>query len=122
MILLTGASGFIGKHLLPALITEFGYDNIVALTSAPVKECNYLLHDNYDFSDDHFIKTKFGNSIQTIIHAGAFTPKNGKQANDCEKCNSNIFNTGKLLSATLPNLKKIIYLSTLDVYGPDKII
>ena len=122
MILLTGASGFIGKHLLAELIQEYGKDSILALTSTPVEEAHYLLHNGYNFEADYFIKSGFGTQIDTLIHAGAFTPKSSKQANDVVKCNSNIISADKLLSADLPNLKKIIYLSTLDVYGPDEII
>ena len=122
MILLTGASGFIGKHLLAELIQEFGKDHILALTSTPVTESLYLLHNNYNFDVDYFIKSGYGTQIDTIIHAGAFTPKSSKQANDVVKCNSNITTADKLLQANLPNLKKIIYLSTLDVYGPAEII
>ena len=122
MILLTGASGFIGKHLLAELIQEFGKDHILALTSTPVTEANYLLHNGYNFEADYFIKSGYGTQIDTIIHAGAYTPKSSKQANDVVKCNSNIITADKLLSADLPNLKKIIYLSTLDVYGPAEVI
>lgn len=121
MILLTGVSGFIGKHLLSALIKEYGAEQVLALTSKPITECPYLLHDDYTFENNYFVKSGY-DSIQTVIHAGAFTPKNWSQANEWAKCNSNIVNTGKLLSAHLPNLKKFIYLSTLDVYGNDDII
>lgn len=122
MILLTGASGFIGKHLLAALIIEYGKDHVLALTSAPLPQANYLLHHDYDFEEDYFLRTAWGKKINTIIHAGAFTPKNSKQANDWKECNRNIFTTGKLLHAALPNLEKVIYLSTLDVYGQSEII
>lgn len=122
MILLTGASGFIGKHLLAKLIQEYGKDHVLALTSAPVTEAHYLLHNGYNFETDFFIKSGYGTQIHTLIHAGAFTPKSSKQANDVAKCNSNIVTTDKLLNSDLPNLKKIIYLSTLDIYGPAEII
>ena len=118
MILLTGASGFIGKHLLTQLIQEYGKDFILALTSAPLEESHYLLHNDYNFETDYFIKSGYGTQIDTIIHAGAFTPKRSKETNDVVKCTSNIITADKLLQANLPNLKKIIYLSTLDVYGP----
>ncbi|MFA9290757.1 MAG: NAD-dependent epimerase/dehydratase family protein [Solirubrobacteraceae bacterium] len=118
MILLTGASGFIGKHLLSLLIEKFGKENIVALTSKPIKDCAYLLHNNYQFDGDFFIKNGY-EKIETIIHAGAYTPKKGSEANDINLCNSNIYNTEKLLNTILPNLKKVIYLSTLDVYAND---
>lgn len=122
MILLTGASGFIGKHLLKKLVTVFGKDSILAFTSAPIEEAPYLMHNNYNFETDYFIKSGYGTQINTIIHAGAFTPKSSKEANDVAKCTSNITNADKLLHTDLPNLKKIIYLSTLDVYGPAEII
>ncbi|WP_426481019.1 NAD-dependent epimerase/dehydratase family protein [Chryseobacterium sp. R2ACT005] len=121
MLLLTGASGFIGKHLLPLLIEKYGRDNVVCLTSQPISECRYLLHNNYQFESDFFFKNGF-QYIETIIHAGAFTPKKGSEANNIQLSNSNIFNTDKLLSATLPHIKKFIYLSTLDVYDNENII
>lgn len=46
MILLTGASGFIGKHLLDAIIKKFGANQIIALTSNPITTSAYLLHEN----------------------------------------------------------------------------
>ncbi|WP_316838258.1 NAD-dependent epimerase/dehydratase family protein [Pedobacter nutrimenti] len=121
MILITGASGFIGKHLLSSLIEFYGSANIVALTSEPIVECRFLLHHNYTFTKDYFVTSGFS-SIRTIIHAGAFTPKNGIQANDSQNCNSNIINTITLLNADLPSLERVIYLSTLDVYGETGII
>jgi len=121
MILLTGTSGFIGKKLLNVLLREYGKENILALTSSPIKECRYLLHNNFNFDEDFFLESGFDN-IDTIIHAGAFTPKNGRESNNVDKSNSNITNTTRLINAKLPNLKKFIFLSTLDVYAPTSII
>ena len=118
MILLTGASGFIGKHLLLLLIEKYGKENILALTSKPISESPFLLHSNYQFEKDFFIKNGY-KDINIIIHAGAYTPKKGSEANDIELSNSNIGNTLKLLNAILPKLKKFIFLSTLDVYDND---
>jgi len=122
MILLTGASGFIGKHLLTSLAEKYGIDEVIAFTSSPIAGYNYLLHNNYQFDDDYFVQTDFGHRIDTIIHAGSYTPKNAAEANDWRRCTQNIYNTQKLLEARLPNLKKFIYLSTLDVYGENDII
>jgi nucleoside-diphosphate-sugar epimerase len=121
MILVTGVSGFIGRHLLAAIVTEYGSDHVVALTSKPISECSYLLHHNYTFSKNYFIKSGYS-AIHTLIHVGAFTPKNKSEANDWVKCNGNIFSTNKLFLSHLPALQKIIYLSTLDVYAPHTII
>ena len=116
MILLTGTSGFIGSVLLDKIIAKFGGTNVLALTSKPTNKCNYLLHNDYVFDSDFFIKSGYEN-IDTIIHAGAFIPKSGDQANNCYKCTSNITNTFALLKVNIPNLKKIIFLSTIDVYS-----
>jgi nucleoside-diphosphate-sugar epimerase len=115
MILLTGASGFIGRHLLSKLIEIFGRENILVLSSKPTNSCRFLLHNNYNFDAEYVLKNGYEN-IKTIIHAGAFTPKNVDVANDIELSNSNILNTQKLLNLSLPLLENFIFLSTLDVY------
>ncbi len=121
MILITGSSGFIGKHLHNTLINNLGANNVLALTSKPIENGNFLLHNNYNFSSDFFIESGYDN-IDVIIHAGAYTPKQASEANNIERSNSNINNTYKLICSNLPSLKKIIFLSTLDVYGEDNII
>jgi nucleoside-diphosphate-sugar epimerase len=122
MILLTGASGFIGKHLLAALIRDYGSNNVLALTSKPIEECPYLLHNDYNFSDELFAENNYADAIDTIIHAGAFIPKSSVQANDWKLCNQNIFTTQRLLSAKLPQLKRVLYLSSSDIYGKSALI
>ena len=122
MILLTGASGFIGKHLVSEIVNIYGRNGVVALTSNPIDECPYIIHNQYNFDSRVFKTYGYADSISTIIHAGAFTPKNSSEANDLKNCNQNIYNLDKLLNTDLPNLKKIIYLSTLDVYGNSEII
>ena len=115
MILVTGTSGFIGKHLLIRLIAVYGADNIIALTSAPEKKCKYLLHKNYSFDND-FFKNSSVDIIDTVIHAGAFIPKTSDEANAYDLCFSNIESTKKLLEALPKSVKKFIFVSTVDVY------
>lgn len=121
MILLTGASGFIGKHLVQAALQRYGSSSVVALTSKPIAGCTCLLHNDYTFEPDFFIRNGF-ESIDTLIHAGSFIPKNRTQLDQLQECSKNILHTGTLLNAKLPKLKKIILLSTVDVYGPAEII
>lgn len=121
MILITGVSGFIGKPLLLKLVDKFGKKNVIAFTSKRLKGINTIMHDNYMFDKKIFIDKGF-EKITTIIHAGAYTPKSNLEADNLELCNSNIFNTQKLLEADFPNLQQVIFLSTLDVYNTnDKI-
>jgi UDP-glucose 4-epimerase len=121
VILVTGTSGFVGKKLLAALVEEYGAEHILALTSKPTSLCRYLLHHDYSFGNDYLLKSGYS-SIDTVIHAGAFIPKNASESNDWIQCSSNIANTEKLLKLELPQLKKFIFLSTIDVYGKDAII
>ncbi len=121
MILVTGTSGFIGRKLLVALVETYGSDHIVALTSKPTSLCRYILHHEYTFEPDYLLKSGYG-SVDTIIHAGAFTPKDTVESNDLIPCSSNINSTLKLLQLKLPELNKFIFLSSLDVYGKDAII
>lgn len=121
MIALTGASGFIGKYLLQALIQQFGKDQVIAITSKPINGCNCIIHNNYNFGKD-FFQNKGYSAIENIIHAGAFIPKQSSDSNNHILCNANITSTSALLNANLPNLKKFILISTLDVYGDNNSI
>jgi len=121
MILITGTSGFIGSSLLKEAIKTYGKMQVIALTSKTELGCNFLFHQYYQFSENYFIDNGYEN-VDTIIHAGAFTPKISSEADDIEKSTSNITNTYHLISASFPNLRRFIYLSTIDVYGKDKII
>jgi UDP-glucose 4-epimerase len=116
MVLITGASGFIGRHLLKTLIQQKGAANILFLTSKPIDDCPYILHDNYEI-DSALFENRGLDDVTEVIHAGAFTPKKGSQANDVENCYANIRSTHLLLQALPKSVERFILLSTLDVYG-----
>lgn len=116
-ILLTGASGFIGSHILTRLIETFGKDSIIVLTSQKIPSVNCVLYKTYK---EFGLNTDFFDDVTHIIHAGAFTPKDLKSANDLNACFSNIEYLKELLSFKLINLTRFINLSTLDVYASTK--
>lgn len=116
-LLITGASGFIGARLVSAACAALGADNVIAFSSKPAHACPSIVYHGPDFNlspADHALLA----TVEVLIHVGAFTPKNGLQANSIEECNGNIRFTEKLLALPLENLIKIIYVSTLDVYEP----
>lgn len=121
MILVTGASGFIGSRLTDALIGEYGKDQILALSSKEIGSCPYLPDQDYKFEREYFTSTGYG-AITTIVHAGAFIPKSASEGNNWAACNRNIFTTHALLNACFPALERIIYVSTVDVYANAEII
>ncbi|GHV80787.1 UDP-glucose 4-epimerase [Spirochaetia bacterium] len=120
-ILFTGCSGFIGSAVLGEAIKKYGKENIYVLSSSPIDEVQTVIHNGYEFKPDIFIDNGLSD-IEILVHMGAFTPKDQAEANNIQKSNSNIYNTGKLLFAELPNLRKIIFTSTLDVYAVNDII
>ncbi|KZX36421.1 NAD-dependent epimerase/dehydratase family protein [Wohlfahrtiimonas chitiniclastica] len=113
-VLLTGASGFIGGHILNALVNKYGKDSIVVLTSKKISSIHCIVYDSFnDFgvSEDCF------NDITHIIHAGAFTPKDTHQANNLTLCFENVQFTKNLLSYNFHALSRVVNISTLDVYA-----
>lgn len=112
MILITGASGFIGKWLVKLAIEKFGQNEVIALTSKPIDYCQFILHHGYTFDSNAFD----GFQIDKVIHAGAFIPKSAEQSNSVAESNSNITNIAYLLDHLPKSVKKIVFLSTVDVY------
>ncbi len=117
-VLITGGNGFIGKNFLSYLneIQSPLRDKIVLLTSSSSdKKYPVIEHKNYSFSRNDFFQKGF-DTIDIVLHIGAYTPKNAADAANVELNTSNIFNTLHLIE-NLPSIpEKIIFTSTLDIY------
>ena len=116
-VLITGVSGFIGSHLLTAVCNACGSENVVALSSRMNAQCETILYSSTNFGVDPLDLAKL-DQVEVLIHAGAYTPKSAVDANAIDGCGSNISFTEMLLHLPLRALRKIVYLSTLDVYEP----
>lgn len=114
-VLLTGSSGFIGRHLLAAACQTWGEDNLIVLSSRPAARGHSIVYGP-NFSIDAAGRA-LAAEAELLLHAGAFTPKSGATANQLAGCNSNIDFTAKLLALDLPKLRNLLFLSTLDVYA-----
>lgn len=113
--IITGTSGFIGGRLLQAARAAYGAD-VSAFSSRPAEGRHIVYRDAPGFGLEPAEQTLV-EEADVLIHAGAFTPKSGADANQLAGCNSNITFTEKLLALPWNNLKKIVFLSTLDVYA-----
>ena len=121
MILVTGASGFIGRCLFKELITQFGEHEVIALTSNPNFKENSVYFNFEDHPDS--LKEKLKSlPIKIVIHAGAFTQKNKTDLYNWEGPNSNVIFTDILLKSLPNSVEKLIYLSTIDVYKMGDVI
>ena len=116
-LLITGASGFIGSRLVRAASALLGTENVIAFSSTSTHPCPSVVYrgSNFDLSetDNALLGT-----AEVLIHVGAFIPKDRLQANAIDECNGNISFTEKLLALPLGSLKRVIYISTVDVYEP----
>ena len=120
-VLITGASGFIASRLLKVACNTYGRENIIAFSSRSCEHCNTIIYDRDDYSvcqSDYALLE----SVDVLIHAGAFIPKSRNDVGNLKGCNDNIRFTDKLIKLPFKNLKKIVYLSTVDVYAPASLI
>lgn len=119
-VLLTGVSGFIGSRLLDAACDTWGEDNVIAMGSRRAARGRALVYGPGGTLDA--AGALLAAEAEVLLHAGAYTPKNGAEANALDGCNGNITFTAGLLGLQLPKLRQVVYLSTLDVYGPAAVI
>lgn len=114
-ILITGATGFIGKHLVKEACAIFGANSIIAFSSQRNHECPciYYKDSSFDLSEADL---KLLENVEVLIHLGAFIPKSMNESNSIVDCNGNIYFTEKLYALPFGALKKVIYISTTDVY------
>lgn len=119
-VLLTGATGFIGKHLVHRLRIIPGL-RLILLSRKPMREehkevvwvqssLEQLSHATWREAGIEY--------IDFVFHLGAFIPKVQDDANNIKSIYSdNLLGTRFLLESLLPMLPKIIFASTLDVYA-----
>jgi nucleoside-diphosphate-sugar epimerase len=114
-VLLTGSSGFIGSNLLSYIDSQAdksSFDIRILPSFRNENSDNY----NYSFTIEDLLQLGL-DKIDTLVHAGAFTPKNTNQLNDIKHNTENVMNTEYLLTH-LPNIpRKIIYISSISVYN-----
>ena len=120
-VLITGAGGFVGHYVLRKLVAIYPKVKLTLISNSEVPESYSSIR--YDRNSGRINLEDDSLSCDIIIHAGSFTPKNGAMANDAVGAISNINFTQELLRVTaLKSLRKVIFLSTLDVYDTDSVI
>lgn len=117
-ILMTGATGFVGKYVLEGLTEKYGRENIIILTGGKVDGYQTIAANGYVF-DENYLVSNHCDDVNIVLHIGAFTPKSGNDANNIKQSDSNIIGTHNLLSAAnkIKTLEKIVFISTIDVFA-----
>lgn len=114
-ILMTGSTGFVGQAVLKQMIAS-GHQNDVVLLSS--KQNDSLPTCVYHFDGERY-SWELTQDIHTLVHIGAWIPKSVNESQNIDKGFGNITFTRSLLQS-LPNLKRLVFISTIDVYAPTK--
>lgn len=121
-ILITGASGFVGKTLLRKIASNSLFSNakIVLLTGEKIDGYTCILHKNYTFEKSDFAKAGI-DKIDVVIHLGSAVPRtrDDYRIENGYKFMTNVRNTVHLYE-NLPNIpEKFVFISSIDVYKND---
>ena len=111
-IILTGASGFIGSNLVDFFIKKKILFSIISSNSINKKKLKKTFKNKINFFNKISPKKEY-----ILLHCAS--PNDITSNRDFKKsCNGNLIYTYKILNIIKnSNLKKIIYLSTAQVYG-----
>jgi len=110
-ILITGATGFIGTHLIPELIKNH---KIVGISKNKIKSSKNFTSSNVDITNENLkIKNKYTN----IIHMAAYSDVTYCNLNPIKCYELNVKATQKMLEIARKNDSNFIFLSSSHVYG-----
>lgn len=130
-ILITGAAGYIGSHVVKQLLEQTDYEIVIidnlstgfdttieTLKSLDTTNSRIKFY-NQDLSNWNEIEKIFEeNSIKEIIHFAAFSQVAESMKNPIKYYSNNTINTTNLINiATKYGVKKFIFSSTAAVYG-----
>ena len=134
-ILVTGAAGYIGSHVVKQLLEQTNYEIIIIdnlstgfeTTIDTLKSLDStnkrIKYYSQDLSDWEKVEDIFKeNSIKEIIHFAAFSQVGESMSNPLKYYLNNTVNTTKLIDISIKyGVKKFIFSSTAAVYGePNK--
>jgi UDP-glucose 4-epimerase len=114
--LLTGSKGFLGRHVRKELERIQPLAEICQISSVNSKETPTIIRTGSELliSEQSLEILK---NVTHLIHIGSFMPKRKEEANRFDLASESISFTKNLLLLPMPNLEKIVYMSTVDVYS-----
>ena len=126
MILVTGGAGYIGSHLVLALLEQgekvLVYDNLSTghiETIENLKQYGDLVFYQGDLNNYTYLNDVLSqNKIDAVVHFAAFSQVGESVVNPSKYYENNVVGTINLLKAMLNNdIKNIVFSSTAATYG-----
>lgn len=118
--MLTGATGFIGNHLLNRLLSDTNYKITAAVRSEQPKlsPSVNVYTIKYHISDDNWLEVL--KNVDIVIHCAAQTEAVSNSSSTDEFIRNNSLATSNLAKfASLAGVKRFIYLSSIKVNGEE---
>ena len=123
MILLTGATGFIGQHLLKDLCLKYGAEKIVLISSKHIPGIKTILRKGCQIVDSESKDVlDCISKINVVIHLGAFIPKNNDELKNDIESDQNVRFTENLCNLKFAKISQFIFVSSVDVYAVSEVI
>lgn len=121
-ILITGAAGFIGSHLVDYLLSDGESADRLRLVLLENESTKFLPNKKFDICRGDIRNTSFVskimNDVDTVYHLAGIIGTNAHQNSYSLYKEVNVDGTSNLLNACKnKKLKKFIYFSTVAVYG-----
>jgi len=120
-ILVTGATGFIGRHLVNRLRQDKGV-HLILLTRRPVTSEPAditMVTTSLDRLSIDTWRSAGIDRIDLVFHLGGYIPKRAEEADRVEEIfRDNLTGTRSLLESLPVPPERIIFSSTVDVYAP----
>jgi dTDP-alpha-D-glucuronic acid decarboxylase len=123
MIAVTGAGGFIGSHLVDALL-ERG-DDVLALDLPPTAPGNLrdaasrpgFTYRSVDVTDAAAVRTAFRDGPRAVVHAAATVGVEAYHRAPMETIETSVIGTRNVLRECVSARSHLVYLSSSEVFG-----
>jgi UDP-glucose 4-epimerase len=112
---MTGGTGFIGQHLLSKIVNIQNYRVYQLKSDVLTLEPGDILRTRGDLNTLTCDEEK-RSEVKTLLLLGSYTPKSSNSPQSISDCIDSINVTQKLCSGIFPNLVKVIFISSMDVY------